>query len=209
MTLASIEGQLVVVAIMAVVGLINWVSSKLNAGGKAPPPSGTPHDAGPRRAPADSEEERMRRFLEALGLPADSRPAPPVQRPRPANPPVPPIVAQPPPGLPVRPRAKKRPAPPPLPESPRRVSLDEAPAPTLPVEQLSLAELSTPALPEFDTRSSKITAIPGDVTLPQEASSRRGPTLSEALRAALASPQQLRSAFVLREVLGPPIGLSR
>src|SRR3981189_2230915 len=34
----------------------------------------------PRRAPVESDEERIRKFLEALGQPATSRPPPPVSR---------------------------------------------------------------------------------------------------------------------------------
>ncbi|MEA3211009.1 MAG: hypothetical protein QOE70_4066 [Chthoniobacter sp.] len=215
MILASGEGQLAILLLMAVFGFISWLSSKLNPGEKKPPRS--PSDPGatpPRRAPAESEEERMRRFLEALGVPAESRPAPPPRpvRPaaeplRPALKPVPPMVAQP---MPQRPRPQSRPAPPPpLPPPPRRRSLDEAPAPKDRVEQIALSELTTPALPEFETISSRVTAAPADFGAPREVAVGAGATLNETLRAALASPQQLRAAFVLREVLGPPLGLQR
>ena len=201
MILASGEGQLVFLVIMAVFGVINWLSGKLNSGDPKTPPHSAPpgsDPSAPRRANPESEEERMRRFLEALGLPADSKPAPnPRAQPRP----VPPIVA---------PRRQHRPAtPPPLAPQPRRSrSLDELPAPVSRVEQIALAELVTPAVPEFDTLSSKVSALPADFpTTHDEAARSSGPTLGETLQAALASPRQLRSAFILSEIFGPPPGL--
>ena len=205
MILASGEGQLVFLVIMAVFGVINWLSGKLNSGEPKTPPRPAPpgsEPSTPRRANPESEEERMRRFLEALGLPADSKPAPkPHAPPRP----VPPIVAQ-----PTAQRRPHRPAtPPPLAPQPRRPrSLDELPAPVSRVEQIALAELVTPAVPEFDTLSSKVSALPADFPATHDEATRSsGPTIGETLQAALASPRQLRSAFILSEIFGPPPGL--
>lgn len=208
MILANSEGQLVFLVIMAVIGLINWAVGKLKAGEAAPPKNpSAPGDAPSpvRRGKAETEDERMRRFLEALGVPAgeDAPPVRPIVRPRAEQRPVPPP-------MPAPPRRPKRPAPAPPPIEPewQPMSLDELPAPTARVEQISIPELRADSLPEFSTVSSNVAAA--DMTFPgthDVQSVATGPTIGETLRAALASPQQLRSAFVLSEVFGPPPGL--
>jgi hypothetical protein len=208
MILANGEGQLVFLVIMAVIGLINWLAGKLKPGGTTPPP-GSPNagPASPRRADPESDEERMRRFLEALGVPSGEGSAapPPIERPRAEQRPVPPIVAPPP--ITRRPRRPVA-TPPPLEPQWHPTSLDELPAPTARVERISIPELRTPPVTEFDTLTSKISAIPTDFpTAGDEAERPHGPTLGETLKRALASPQQLRSAFVLSEVFGTPPGL--
>ena len=176
--LASVEGQVVALVIAGIIALINWLTKK-NESAAAPPV--------PPKTGADAEAERMRKFMEALGLPADQAPKP-VRRPS-------------------APRAKA--APPPLPRA-RPRSLDEAPAPSLPVEQLHVAELRTPELPEFHTTSSEVSAIPTERALvapldPYAASQRQAPI--DELRRLLRSKNEIRSAILLREILGPPRGL--
>lgn len=207
MILANIEGQVVLVVIMAIFGVINWISSKLNPADKNAPPNPLQPsaDAASRPANPESEDERMRRFLEALGLPTDERPAPP--RPRSGPLPVPPIVAPSPfpsaPRRPVRP-VTAQPSPPP----PRANPPSLHPPAVAGAETISLPELDVPSAPEFATISSKISAMPVDFPMHRaEADRAAGATISETLRAALASPQQLRSAFVLREIFGTPPGL--
>ena len=191
MILASGEGQVVFLVIMAVIGVINWISGKLNAGNKKAPPGPSP-SAEPRRANADSEEERMRRFLEALGIPADERPAPR---------PVPPIVAP----APFAPAPRRSAATPPPLQSGTRVALS---APVTRAESIALPDLTIPSVSDFETVSSRIAAMPMEFPATRDESDRpHGPTMSETLRAALASPQQLRSAFILTEVFGTPPGL--
>ena len=202
MILATIEGQLVFIVIMAIIGLINWVTGKLNSGGKPgpkPPPTGTA--SAPGRANAESEEERMRRFLEALGLPSDAPPSPP--KTRAAQPQLPPIVS--PPKLPNAPRREVRPTAPVSIPQPRASFRPEV---VTRAETIALPQLTVPTVPEFETISSKVAAVPIDFPAPREESERaHGPTLNETLRAALASPQQLRSAFILSEIFGTPPGL--
>jgi hypothetical protein len=150
-----------------------------------------------------SEEERMRRFMEALGLPADQPSAP--RQPVPPRP-MPPVVVAPP--LPARPKPVPRPVPAPPPVVVR--SLDELETTTLSVEQISLPTLITPAVHEFETVTSAVSAIHGKAAPRREPSSLPpAASIHELLHAALSSPQQLRSAFVLREILGPPVGLGR
>ena len=101
MILADVSEHVIFLVIAGVAALIRWLSSKAEE--TAPPPKSAPR----RQADVskDPEEERMRRFLEALGVPAESQ-APPKPTParRPATPPplkeprhypVPPIVSRP------------------------------------------------------------------------------------------------------------------
>lgn len=214
MILAAGDGNWGVLVLMAVFGLISWLSSKFNES-KNPPASGKPSSpaASPKGPITDPEEERMKKFLEALGIPTDApeprrevrrEPVEP-QRPQPTRRPlpVPPIVAQP----PAWPKPQKRevPAPPPLPPS-RRRSLDEAPAPSAPAETITLAALEVPAVAGYETVSSSISAVPHEkrtvlAPLPE------GAPLAELVRRGLSSPEQLRTAFLLSEILGPPRGL--
>src|SRR5678816_3763528 len=92
-----------------------------------------PRDPRPQTT-GDADAERMRKFLEALGLPAEQAP-PPVKRPAPVAPP-------------PLPQQRKRPKREPRPVSPPR-SLDEAPAPSTRVEELHIPELETRGVAEF------------------------------------------------------------
>lgn len=204
MILAAIDGQLIVLLLMAVFGIISWLSGKLNPGEKkTPPQTPAPPEAAPRRrAAGESEEERMRRFLDALGLPSSEMPSPPTVAPPPFAPrPKPPVVQAPPP-LPVRPRVEARPRP-----VPTERSLDELETTSLPVEQIALPELVTPPSHDFETVSSRISATHERLAPARETAPQPAAPIHELLRAAMASPQQLRSAIVFREILGPPLGL--
>lgn len=163
-------------------------SEKDDAG--ASPPHETP---APRRPPPQSEEERVRRFLEALGVPQGTPPPPPV-RPRQAAPPVP-RPAQ-------KPKVKRsfvQPLPP-LVATPEDFSPPPQPsaAPPLPTV-VHVAPLRS----EFEEPS-----LPSPPVLPairRAASIPPVPVMS--LGAFLRSPGSVRRAIVLREVLGPPRGL--
>jgi hypothetical protein len=213
MIAASVEGSVVTLLIMVVFALINWAASKLKSSTEMrPKQSGSRPEQPPE---ANSEEERMRKFMEALGLPAGSAPPlrrretpPPLRQPAPTRragvPPIPPFVSGP---SPERRRPTPSPAPPPV---PRKKSADEQPAPHLRVEEIALAPLVTPTVPEFATVSSTISAMPGEHLQPLELGRSIGPELSPLavhVRKAFSSPLELRSAFVLREVLGPPRSL--
>ena len=179
---ASIEGQVVALVIAGIIALINWLTKKNESADAPPAPV-----ARPPRTDAEAEAERMRKFMEALGLPANQAPRP---IPRPAAP-----------------RVKT--APPPLPRK-RQRSLDEAPAPRLPVEKLHVPELYTPEVPEFHTKSSEVSAIPSEakaVALADPYASTQRQTPVDEMRRLLRSPGEIRSALLLREILGPPRGL--
>ena len=187
-TIAALDP--IVVVVFLLFGLAKWVGEKLKASGKAPPTA--PPAAGPE---ATGEDDRMRRFLEALGSPAE--------KPKP----IPPIVHK------VRSPRPKRPAPPPLPAKRQPRSLDEEDAPTLPVEKIRLPDLVTSEVPLFTTVSSAISAEPAGFlsSLPPADEPRIfAPTLQSAgVLAALRSPRDLRTALVLCEILGPPRSLQR
>lgn len=214
---ANIEGQLLVLVLMVIFGIASWIGNKLNEKKQPPQTPRAPGEPPPRRDAAESEEERMRRFMEALGLPTDQPASPPqqqrppapqrpVERPRSGPPPIPPIVVPPPFFMPARPRPKQI-APPPI---PAERSLDELETTSLPVEQITLPELVTSEVHEFETVTSSITAAHTRAPLLREAAPVSSASSVHALlRAALSSPEQLRSAFVLREILGPPPGLGK
>lgn len=217
---ASDFGDYLFLVIMLVFGLINWVANKLKEG-KEPPkppqrqrrPTGRPVASAPPPT-RDPEQERMRRFLEALGVPTDegARPAPP-QAPQPA---------------PLTPKIKppvSRPLPPPLPREEH--SLEEADTTDEPVEHIRLPELQTAPVREFETVSSRVSAdedgefrtVAGSVlatpacprhpgTIPASEPSRRAMD-SSAILAKLRSRNDVRTALVLSEILGPPRSLRR
>lgn len=208
-SLAAGAGDYLFLVVMLVFGLINWVANKVKEG-KQPPPKPTARPAPrPVSAPSarDPEDDRMRRFLEALGVPGDAREAPA-------------------PPFPVRPAPVTRRAPPPplpLPSPPRDRSLDDDDAASAPGERIHLRELQTTAVPEFQTVSSRVAAdsdedfrtvssrISAVPTVAPVADPIRalygGEALSGSLFTVLRSPVSLRQALVLREILGPPRSL--
>ena len=141
-----------------------------------------------RRAPVESDEERIRRFLEALGQPSTSKPPPPIV-PRTDVPPRPLAPVQPP--IPtarnVLTRRKRQiaeptkfPAPAPISEHHEAPSLRELPASIKsPVEAYAI-----------DTESKTKAA-------------RTGTDIATLLRSAAG----LRNAIILREIFGPPRSL--
>jgi hypothetical protein len=142
----------------------------------------------PRRARVESDEERIRKFLEALGQPASSRPPPPVA-PRTNIPPRPLAPVQP-PRIPTarniltdrrRQVVETTKSPEPL-----AFGLHEAP---------SLPELPASIKPSVETHA---TAADSKIKL-----ARTGIDIATFLR----SPAGLRNAIVLREIFGPPRSL--
>ncbi len=216
-SLAAGGGDYLFLVVMLVFGLINWLAGKAKEAKDAkapprPPLTGTvrPPRSASRPESADPEAERMRRFMEALGIPPDEAPATPLPpAPRPSAPRPAPV------SVPLAPRPL---APPPLPVPEH--SLDEADTTTEPVERIHIPELQTPKLPEFETISSRVVAdSTGDfVTVTGETSAIPGVSrVAEVpahlrdfglgvgtVRAALASRANIRTALVLREILGPP-----
>ncbi len=156
----------------------------------------------PVRPPSESEEERVRRFLEALGVPPGTRPPPPV-KPRSVQPRRV-ATAQPSPPRKVR-RSFVQPLPP-------LVTTPEAPTAPPPV---ATVQVEPPPLVEthpetFVASSSKALVSPVETVVRQK---RRPSTLAQApqpptsLVALLRTRNNVRQAVILREVLGPPRGL--
>jgi hypothetical protein len=146
-----------------------------------------------------TDEERVREFLEALGQPAGSTPPPKIQ-PRTDIPPRP--------LAPVSPPPLSRPFSPvilgPLAEKARKIF---APPPPPTAAQTALSEVAEPGAwlsEEEKTAAAKF-----------EAATRKQDESAEPLRAeigidwksALRSRESVRTALVLREILGPPRGL--
>jgi hypothetical protein len=154
------------------------------------------------RAPKESDEERVRKFLEALGQPSASRPPSAAQRPTyrkplvlphmpPLGSPLPPLVTRP-PDLPSEFEVHREPIPIPA-EEPRAAQRS-----TEPVFQVH--ESAAPPAPS----STELAATTHEIrTQPQVVVPRRAIVTATLLR----SKSTLRDAIVLREILGPPRGL--
>jgi len=152
-----------------------------------------------RRPPTESDEDRIRKLLEALGQPPTSRPPPPVA-PRTDIPPRPVAPVQPPmsPLSQVRREKSRR----------REIIPKEIPAPR------TVRETEKIVPPAFEVQEGQLPIAPPPIfKIPAETYVGVTPTIAKAetLRAdvatLLASTSDLRGAIILREILGPPRGL--
>jgi hypothetical protein len=160
-----------------------------------------------RRAPTESDEERIRRFLEALGQPTESRPPPPVVPrtdvpPRPVAPVQPPIA----PFAPLWKASKKE-------RRKRDVIPKESPAPTLRRVQEIVPSKITGA-PAFEIHEGPLLIeAPSISKTPVQAYAAATRPIAQGAEAKtdiatlLASKSGLRDAIILREIFGPPRGL--
>ena len=151
----------------------------------------------PGRPPAESDEERMRRFMEALGNPVGSKP-PPKVAPRPLQQP-----------LTVSAEAKRK-------EVERqakaaRKSIWTAPLPPLTTTPPPQAAPQRVTLPQLITKPpiEQKTFGPFPSAAPSVAATRRQTVSARPvdLQSLLSSPDGLRNAVLLREILGAPRGL--
>jgi hypothetical protein len=150
-----------------------------------------------RRAPTESDEDRIRKLLEALGQPPTSRPPPPVA-PRTDIPPRPVAPVQPPisPFSQLR-REKSR---------KREIIPKEIPRP----RTARGAEKMVP--PAFEVQEGPLSIAPPPI-FKAPAKTYAPPTIAKAeqprtdIATLLASTSGLRDAIILREILGPPRGL--
>jgi hypothetical protein len=163
------------------------------------------------RGAAGSEEERMRKFMEALGIPTSSAPPPKVaprtEAPkRPLAPVRPPLVLF--PDI-QRPSKREQTRPRPRPRSARETTppRQQAPPPPQPppLARTERAEPSPRPLTDFPEAMPAAAEFPGAETAAPVA--RESASQPADIRALLRSPASLRSAIILREVLGPPRGL--
>jgi hypothetical protein len=178
-----------ILLIIAAITLIRWLISKgkgdaQNTESQAapPPPPSRPITRG---GETQTEEERIRKFLDALGQPAGSAPPKVAPRRRAVQPkifsPLPPLTT----------------APPPLPEAPRSRTVTPPPPLPLPLP-IELATKRSATAPDFEVRE-----------VAQQTSSEPLPETryTAAARIKLGTPQDLRTAIVLREIFGPPRSL--
>src|SRR4029077_7569240 len=152
-----------------------------------------------RRAPTESDEDRIRKLLEALGQPPPSRPPPPVV-PRTDIPPRPVAPVQPPtsPLSQVR-REKSR---------TREIIPKEIPPPR------TVTETKKMVPPAFEVHEGPLAIAQSPIfKAPAETYAGVTPTIAKAegpradVATLLASTSGLRGAIILREILGPPRGL--
>jgi hypothetical protein len=206
--------------LIGMAALLRLLASKAGAEKKKPPapnetvrPTFTPLPKQPvQRAAPETDEERIRKFLEALGQPPTSKPPPPVI-PRTDIPPRPVAPVRPPPGMfPIpsgtvlTPEERRK----------RRVILHEEAAPT-PIAPRSVRRTTfTPAIPEtqvFQFREAAPAPEPPQIGKP---AAERTAAISLKIErpggavdiiALLQSPAGLRNAIILREIFGPPRSL--
>jgi len=193
------------ILLILVAGLFRWLAQRAEEKRKR---SGDPDEsarqresAAPARGGEQTEEERVRRFLEALGQPTGSKPPPKIEPRKVVEPR--PVIAHFPPITPTLPPLTT--APPLLPEYP-------APAP----------QRMTPAASEYIAPGTLDPAVfevaPVQPTTPskvrRDATTRSGLTSSRniagdqmPLAARLATPAGLRDAIVVREIFGSPRSL--
>ncbi len=189
--------DVVVFLILAGVALlVRWLGNARDSQGSDSDPKTASNDKPqsqpqPPRAPAESEQEKVRRFLEALGVPQGSAPPPPVQ----PRPPVRQIVPAKPRPAPKVKRSFVQPLPP-------VVTVPEPLAPT-PVEISApvWAELAAPTPPA--PLLAPVVRLASGTRAPRAAVPPPALSLGELLR----SSGSARQAIVLREVLGAPRGL--
>src|SRR5712691_2404772 len=156
------------------------------------------------RPPEDSEEKRIRKFLEALGQPTTSKPPAPVspwptyERPvvlphlPPFGSPLPPLTTRP-------------------PDLPRKIQLPRQITPTYQAKTFA-PKVAEPA--KFEIHEGQIAPeSPPIIKTPAEAYSiatqpisKPGPTETN-IAALLRSTSSLRNAIILREIFGPPRSL--
>ena len=200
--------------LIAVAALFQLLSKTISKAGKSDSNeiSSLPKPQTPRpiqRAPRESDADRIRKFLEALGQPPTSTPPPPVA-PRTDVPPRPLAPVQPPPVIPGRWRLPRE----------QREKPDVSQRESAPFEQPSRLQQIVPppepppAAPAFEVheavpvelQQSPVIKTPVEAyTATQTVAKRADFTIN--IATLLVSKSGLREAILLREILGPPRGL--
>jgi hypothetical protein len=208
--LAGIEGNLVFLIVAAAVGVINWLmEKKKKAGSESPRPPAAPMQTTTSPG-ADSEQERLRRFMEALGVPQPQQQQPQRQVPASAKPQAPQRNV-------VRTRERQQQFAKPTPKPARK------PAPPVysEPEEMTRAGRLEEAATSIERISGEFDAINVHVAMPSVQATagtaknagttnvleRDGNPLVASLRRTLTNPTDIRAAFLAAELLGPPRGL--
>ena len=199
--------QLVFFVIFGAVGIANMLMRKEGAkkDTRRPPISGGstgPRNQGDwqqsqpqRQAQQTMEDERLRKFMEALGVPSDAPPPRKISRPPPQ-----PVTAR---ALPQRvPPVVKRQAPPPRPVvAPARARAESAyQTETVGRTQAAKIDYEIHEIQVPVAAAVSAASVPGTTAAPL-------PTVD--FRSLLRSPSSVRTAMVLKEILGPPRALQQ
>ena len=202
---------LLLLALAGLFQLLGRAARKTREDEEDPTPKPAPRTLKPiPRTPTESDEERIRKFLEALGQPTASKPPPPVTPrtdipPRPLAPVKPPTTQPLPPWRKLTPEERRK----------RPYILKESPLPggVTPPEQISAPAMTVATA--FEVHEGPLLAEqPPIVKTPMEtyaATKAFGVAKTEDLKTdiatLLASKSGLRGAIILREIFGPPRGL--
>jgi hypothetical protein len=175
----------IILIIVVVAALLRWLSQKSDARKPDPERPTVPDQPIPRGGETQTEEERVRRFLEALGQPAGSTPPPKVAPKRETKPrmfpALPPLTT----------------VPPPLPASP-------TPAAPMPSPLIQRRVFAPAVVQEAGFEVRDLAAQISSDLVPER---RRTAAEQQGLLLKLRSNQDLRSAIILREIFGPPRSL--
>ena len=213
---AAIDSWLFLLLI-AMAGLLRLLASKAGTSQKSSESPGPPRSTQPTSRPSpprsapQSDEEQIRRFLEALGQAPGSKPPPPVVprqdvAPRPLAPVQPPRTF-----LPTPVPTKKRTviAPQPSEEWLRKIN-----RPGQPIASAPTTAAIPPTAPEpeaYEFRQEPAVPSPQPKTPAEAYAIATGKTVihdqAADLVTLLATPAGLRHAVILREIFGPPRGL--
>jgi hypothetical protein len=202
--------------LIAVAALFQLLSKAVSKAGKSDS-NETSSSPGPKRpqsiqrAPRESDADRIRKFLEALGQPPSSTPPPPVL-PRSDIPPRPVAPVQPPPTLVPRPwellreerrkRDSRRKSSPPE----QAIRAEEVIPPAVPVPTASAFEVHEGALP-LEPQQPPIIKAPVEAYAAAARPSAARTDSKGDIATLLGSKSSLREAILLREILGTPRGL--
>ena len=216
MRLASLD-NLLFLLLIAVAALFQLLSKTISKAGKSDSrgTSSSPKPQTPRpiqRAPRESDADRIRKFLDALGQPPSSTP-PPAVLPRSNIPPRPLAPVQPPPL--IIPGAFR------LPQTPRQKPDITRRETALPEQPTRLRETVPPPVPPSDAPPFEFReALSSDLQQPSiiepsvEASAApkvfgvaKRADFKMSMDRLLGSESSLREAILLREILGPPRAL--
>jgi hypothetical protein len=208
--------NLLFLLLIAGAALFQLLSKVVNKAGKSDSgeTSSSPTPQTPRpiqRAPRESDADRIRKFLEALGQPTSSTPPPPVL-PRTDIPPRPVAPVQPPPTLVPRPweilredrrkRDARRKSSPPG----QAIHAEEVIPPPVPVPAASAFEVHEGALP-LEPQQPLIIKAPVEAYAADARPSAARTDFKGDIATLLASKSSLREVILLREILGTPRGL--